>query len=63
MDCRGDQKGSLTERELRFLEKVEWIMLPFFLRDLGQIKKGIPALSVVVQGDGELIPLDNDSFV
>ena len=48
MDCRGDQKGPFMERKLRFLEKVKGIMLPFFPRDLGQIKKDIPILSSTV---------------
>jgi hypothetical protein len=45
MDRRGDQEGLFTERELRFFEKVKGVMLPFFLRDLRQVKKDIPLQS------------------
>jgi hypothetical protein len=63
MDCRGDQKRSVTERELRFLEKVKRIMFPLSLGDLGQIKKDIPILRGMIKGDREAIPLGNDSLV
>jgi hypothetical protein len=63
MDCRGNQKGAFMERKLRFLEKAEGEMLPFFLRDLGQIKKDVSILRGLIKINGETIPLVNDGMV
>jgi hypothetical protein len=60
MDCRGDQKGTLTEWKLRFIEKVERITLPLLLRNLGQIKIDITFLRGLEERNREGIPLSDD---